>query len=693
MQAFPTIMALAMLWLCPAAAVAAERIDQAAVRAWLQAMQGATAGGIVSPAWDAQGSGFRYRDADGRTWRVQPETATRTEYFAIPEDPARPIVRRMFPMNDYDRRESKSPDGTWMLTLDGPNIALRHSDGSVWKLRDDGTDRLAYFPASDIWEDSGPAWSPDGTRLVFRAHDMTGVRGIAWLDTRPDGEVVNHFRYWGRTGEPLPQTQFLMADTQTQRVVPVATPSGPDHYLFFLDWRPDGRAIALLRVARDLSEFVLLEADVATGLTRTLHREAQPGGMVRWPSGRNFRYLADGGYLWRSNQAGHFAWYHHRADGRRAGIAATAAFDLGEIVHIDDRGRLHLMAGPDPARPFDSQLLRFESPRRFTRLTQEPGVHAISFSPDGTHFVSSHHDLSRPPSADLHRADGSLLLRLDQAKLSPQRALLPAPEPFVSRGADGRPVHGIILKPPGFDPARRYPVIERIYGGMQSSVVPRGWLDAGGAYRRTAYHLTPLWYQSQGFVVVLMDSSGTPGLGRAHHVARFGIWPDGIIADHVTALDTLASTRPWMDLDRLGVDGHSWGGMLALRALIEAPDRYKAAVSAVPQTDMLDHVSWSEFQLGNATTNRTAYERAALAPLAHRIQSPLLIAAGDADVNVPISNSLRLMAALNAAGVPYRYLPLPGTNHAHRLADGTDLSPVLLAESTNFFREHLGQAK
>lgn len=691
MQVFP-IMALILLGSLPASAIAAERTSPATASAWLERMQGATMGGAPSPVWDSQGAGFRYRDADGKTWRVNPDAASRTEADAIPVAPERPVVRRMFPMNGYDRRESQSPDGIWTLTLDGPDIALRDSAGSVWKLTSDGHERLAYFPASDIWEDSGPAWSPNSRRLLFRAHDMTKVRGIAWLEARPDGEAVNHFRYWGRTGEPLPETRAFLADTQARRVSRIGPASGPDHYLFFLDWRPDGQAVALLRVARDLSEFTLLEVNADTGTTQTLVTEAQPGSMVRWPSGRNFRYLPAGGFLWRSNQAGHFAWYRHRPDGRRVGVAAAAPFDLGDIVHIDGRNRLHLMAGPDRARPFDSQLLRFESPRRFTRLTPEPGVHDISFSPDGTHFVSSHHDQARPPSAVLRTADGSLVLELETARVSPERAALPAPEPFAIRAAGGRPVHGILLKPAGFDPARRYPVIERIYGGMQNTVVPRGWLDAGGSFRRTAYQLTPLWYQSQGFVVVLMDSAGTPGLGRAHHVARFGTWPDGIIADHVTALEALASTRPWMDLNRLGVDGNSWGGMLALRALIEAPGRYRAAVAAVPQTDMLDHVSWSEFQLGNPVANRAAYERAALAPQAHRIRSHLLIAAGDADVNVPVSNSLRLMAALNASVVPYRFLPLPGTNHAHKLADGTDLSPLLLSESTNFFHDHLGRA-
>lgn len=680
-----------------------ERIDAATgVRAALNpapAVAAARAAGATGEAKIEPGEGpcVALLDIGGRRFDADLVTGTIRERPALidEEDPAAPrVVRSMFPMVGWDRRENLSPDGAWFQTLIGDDLGLRSANtGEIAQLTGDGTPERRYFQAYDIWEESGDEWSPDSTRFVGRLHDTTGLKGLTRLDMLHAHETVEHFTYWSRAGEPMPVTTLYVFDVATRGRVTLSEQGTPDSYLFFLDWSPDGRRIAYVRVARDATRYELFEADAATGASRLLLEEKAASGWVKWPGPpKTFHYLPDGGgFLWRSDRDGFAGYYLYplSADGVGAPRKVSPdGFDVTAAGVTPDGAALVLVGAPDPARPYDEQIFRWALDGSGGRqITSGPGVHDVTLSPSGRYLLDTHHDIDRPPVTVIRdAASGEPTAEVQRARLTTARAAWPSPERVVAKAADGKTnIHGVVFRPYGFDPAKSYPVIERIYGGMQGPVSSRGFPGFGDG---GDYNTMLAWFAARGFVVVMLDAPGVPGRGRDYLLARHSTWPDGIIADHAVALKAVAAARPWMDLGRVGIDGNSWGGMLALRGGLEAPELYRAVAASVPQTDLRDHVSWIEFQIGTPQANPDAYNRGELASRMKDFHAALLLVAGTADVNVPVSNTMTLLDALAEAGAPYDLVLFPGTNHGHQ--GRGDRYAYAIAAIARFFERELG---
>lgn len=600
------------------------------------------------------------------------------------------MVRSMFPMFHWDRRENLSPDGRWYQTLIGDDIGMRSPlTNEVVRLTSDGAPDHQYFQAYDIWERAGEQWSPDSTRFVGRLHDARGSKGLLVFDTLRGEEVVKRFTYWTRAGDALPVTTLFVFDVRSRSKIALSETGSRDSYLFFLDWSPDGRRVAYVRVARDAKRYEVFEADAATGEAVRILEEIAQTGMVKWPGPpKTFHYLPDGKqFLWRSDRDGYSGYYLYARDGKPPRKVSPDGYDV-TLVGVDATSSALILTGaPDPTRPFDHRLLRLPlGARTPSILASETGVHEAMLSASGRFLLDKHHDLDRPPVTVIRSSlDGRIVAGVQRASLSAALAAWPAPERVVGRAADGKTaVHGVLYRPFGFDPRKRYPVVERIYGGMQLRAAPSGFAGLD----EDDYEVMLAYLASRGFVVVMLDAPGTPGRGRDYLMARHGSWPDGIIADHAAALREIASTRPWMDMSRVGIDGNSFGGMLALRGALEEPSLYRAVAASVPQTDLLDSIAWMEFQVGNVAHNRAAYERGALAPRMKDLSAPLLLVAGTSDVNVTFSNLTTLLDALAEAGKRYRLVLFPQTNHTH---DGRgDRYAYAVAQIATFFETELG---
>ncbi|MEM9170684.1 MAG: prolyl oligopeptidase family serine peptidase [Pseudomonadota bacterium] len=605
------------------------------------------------------------------------------------------IVRESFPIANWNRREIPGPDGAAFATLIGDDFGVRRRGATTpaFRTADGAPDHQWHF-AGDIWEESGSPWSPDGARIVARRHDMRAVPGVPIVDYLGRRERVDMFKYWARAGEPLPKTQFVIFNAETGAATPAALEGDPDTHDFFIDWSPSGDFFAVLRYARDLSTQTLYFVDAATGAARTVLTDARDDGWVKWPSGPpTLVFLPSGdGFLFRSDADGHFQWRLYALDGALVAKVTHGPFDSGEIIAIDEAGdAVFFLAQSDTTHPYDVHLnrvsLKGEEQRQLTTLR---GVHRATASPGAERFVVTHAHLDRPPRTDLLDRDGTIVATLAEASVDAAfRQSWAPPEEFVAKTADGETdVHGLIFKPHDFDPALSYPVIERVYGGMQIPVMKRGYPGDGAGWSGGEYYRMINYLNALGFVVVTMDAPGTPGRGRAFNLATHGDWPNGVIDDHAAALRQIGETRPYMDLARVGVDGNSWGGYIAGRALTDAPDLYRAGALSVPETDLLDHVHWIEWQIGEPDENMAHYEANALSAHVDKIAGDLLILAGASDVNVPVSNTMKLLDALAEADKDYALVFFPGTNHPHQ--GRGDRYAYAVKRIGAFFRETLG---
>lgn len=590
---------------------------------------------------------------------------------ADPIDPPR-MVRSMFPMNGYDRRENRSPDGRLFASLDGQDLAVRRAGMDTARRltleRDPGR---VWFHGNDIWERSGSIWAPDSARFVARLHDTSQTPGIDLIDYLEDGDDASIWNYWARAGQPLPRTELYVVDAVTGARTRLGPPGTHDDHLFFIEWSPGGDSVLAMRYARDLSKQEVFKIDTATSEVQTLDVRTAKDAWVKWPGGpQTIRHLSGGGYLLRSDESGFFHYYRLGADGRVIAQLTDGDVDVGGVIGVapDDGGQLLYYRPVSPDRPYD------QIPHRVsldggpsTALSDQPGVHRATLAPDGAHLVTVHSDYNRASRADLISLDGAFIATLAETQTPEDLAGLPLPEPFTVRAADGETVmHGTLIKPRDFDPGRSYPVIHRVYGAMQSRAQRSGFWPEGLGYPGAEYHTMLTYLANSGYVIVMIDAPGSPGRGRDYNLVHWGNWPGTTADDYAAGLMELASTRPWMDTSRIGVDGNSWGGYVALYSALERPDIYRTASISVPETDFIDHVHWIEWQLGRPEDNPDVYREGRLADRAGELESELIIVSGTADVNVPISNTMKLLDGLAEAGKPYDLVLFPGTNHPHQ---------------------------
>jgi dienelactone hydrolase len=373
-----------------------------------------------------------------------------------------------------------------------------------------------------------------------------------------------------------------------------------------------------------------------------------------------------------------------RADRRDQPIALT---DDGEpwrvqtILHIDEAGRQILFTasrrepGVDPyfraayRVNFDGGGLKLLTPEpaqhELIRPVATPAGWPAIVSPDGSYFIDNHSTVTSPPRSLLRDRDGAVLMTLEIA--DPGDAwpkALPPPEPFSVSALNPEALDGAgelwggLYKPLDFDPSQRYPIVEVVYGGPQTAVAPKSW-GAAAAAANGAEQLAAL-----GFVVVIVDGPGTPFRSRAFQQDSYGhIESRGGLPDHVNAIRRLAVSRPWMDIDRVGIIGASGGGYATVRAMATFPDFYKVGVAMCGNHDQAGYIAgWGDRYQG--PYDEALYATQANKTVASRIVGDLLLIHVDLDNNVHPALTMQLVDALIKADCNFDLLIVPNAMHS-----------------------------
>lgn len=614
-------------------------------------------------------------EVDGRPFRLDLET------YALEEVPApAPAERRRAAPGEG---ELPSPDGRFFARIESGDLWLRAAeDGRSAPITSDGGGDVA-------WSLEGALWDPAGHRLALQRLDLRGVHRLPivhWLG--PEEEV--EWKPYPFTGGALPQAELVVLDRVAKRPVRVDTGPEPDQRFHLLGWRPGGELL-FLRLDREMRRLDLMAADPATGAARTLLTERSE----TFIEGLRFDEVADAFYhplasgddtrrfLWRSERDGWSGLYLY-SDGRPERRLTLDRLVVDRVAAVDEAaGWVYFLAQGGDAHPYDLHLYRVSlqggGP---TRLTEAPGTHRVAFDPTAKFFVDQHSAPDRPPRSELRRADGALVLPLEEADVSALDAIgWQPPEEFTAKAADGETdLYGVLYRPIGFDPSRRYPLVEVIYGGPQGSIVPRRFVP--GETCHFAQALAQL-----GFVTAVLDARGTPARGKAFQDVAYRNLGRHEIPDHAAALRQLAAARPYLDLERVGIWGKSWGGYFALRALLLAPDLYRAGVAWAPVAE-LESVSYAPIEpyMGRPADNPEGYAYASNLARAGALAGNLLLIIGTADENTPFAHTMRMVEALIRAGKPVDLLVLPGQHH---WPEGASLR-YLFDAVRRFFVETLG---
>ena len=587
---------------------------------------------------------------------------------------------------------------------------------------------------------TGYWWSPNERYLAYTRVDESTVDIIPRFDITAGGTTVIEQRY-PRAGRPNAVVDLFVRDMETGQVTEVAWRRddwGPatDQYLARVNWM-DGQ-VHVQAVNRDQTLIRYLEASAPNWRVEAYMAESQS----RWVNlSDDFHLTAD--MLLYTSEEGGLGYRHilgRSRDGSSEIKITDGDWVVDRIVGIDAETNLVFFTGYMDT-PLERHLyvqtithfqvntcpgcagLQLEDGPPPSRLTEAGKSWSITMSPDGKSFVGTSSSPDQPPQTGLYRVmpamteaeieemGAAALPDSGCIDLTPQsaRAQVHCPEPtqliaWIEENAldethpyfpylgehtvphydtltaeDGQTLHYSIQKPPGFDPAKQYPVIVNVYGGPAFQTVDRDW-----------ERLTDVFYTQQGYIVFRLDNRGTTNRGKAFEDVIYRQMGIPEVRDQLLGVEWLKSLD-FVDSDRIAIQGWSYGGYMTLMTLLQAePGTFAAALSGAPVTDWsLYDTFYTERYMDTPQDNPDGYERGSVFYHLDRYEgdlSPLLLIHGMADDNVTFDNTTRLMAALQEAGRPFELMTYPGQRHGIR---GEALQVHLMKTRMAFLDRHL----
>jgi dipeptidyl-peptidase-4 len=524
---------------------------------------------------------------------------------------------------------------------------------------------MAEFVAQEEMDRlTGYWWAPDDSAIAYARIDEAPVPLARRFEIFADRTEVIEQRYPAAGQANVAIALFVARLDAPAGAPPVAVDLGPeaDIYLARVNWI-DGERLAFQRQSRDQRTLDLVLHDLGDGSQRTLVRETS----ATWVNlADDLRFLPGGRFLWSSERSGRKQLYLYGLDGTLERQVTDTPWAIENVLALDAaRGIVYVHApGPDPLeKQVYAHRLAGGEPRR---ITTEAGWHEAVFAGNARVFVTTHSAPDLPPRVRLFDASGRQRAVLEANALDDSHPYAPyaaghlLPEYGALQAADGQALHYAVFKPPGFDPARRYPAIVRYYGGPGRQFVRRDWTSA---INTGVTDLLSQYWARQGFVVFALDNRGTPRRGKVFEDPLYRRMGTLEVADQRVGIEWLAS-QPWIDRARIGAFGWSYGGYLTLMLLAKAPDLVQAGVAVAPVSDWaLYDTHYTERYMDHPRANVDGYREGNVLTYADDIRGKLLLIHGMADDNVLFTHTTALMAPLQARAFPFELMTYPGGKH------------------------------
>ncbi len=586
-----------------------------------------------------------------------------------------------------ERDPKLSPDNRFVSFRRGPNLyTLEFASKKLAQLTSDGSDTLLNGELDWVYPEElnlGTAhwWSPDSRSIAYLQFD------IAHEPIFPQVSLLNH--HGVLEPERFPQPGDPNAEV---RVGVVPAGGGETRWMNFGDprgsliarvaWLPSGNEVAIEKLPRIQNKLDVLVANVETGVSRVFLHEEDP----RWINVKgNIEFLPDNRLLWTSERDGFRHLYLYGADGTLEKQLTSGEWQVEEVAGIDgSHGRVFFTS--TEASPLERQLyvVGLDGSGK-QRLTQGPGTHAISLSPTAAYYMDNYNGLKVPPRGTLFKVSPrSTLPKSDGAEMRVYRApdladaneydILPT-EIVNVKGSDGTLLYARLIKPPGFDPAKKYPAVVMVYGGPGVQEITDTW--QGLSWDQVLAH--------RGFVIWQLDNRGSNGRGHKFESVIYHDMGAHELEDQKTGIQNLVSMG-FVDPQRIGMFGWSYGGYMTLYTVTNAPGLIRAAISGAPVTNWRNYDSiYTERYMGLPDQNGEAYKTTSPITKAADLQSKLLILHNIEDDNVHFMNTVQMADALEKANKQFFMVVYPQKSHGVA-------GPVrrqMLDETTAFFEQNL----
>jgi dipeptidyl-peptidase 4 len=590
-----------------------------------------------------------------------------------------------------------SPDGRRVAYVSRNNLYVQSLDNlRVTQLTKDGSDTIINGTSDWAYEEefglqNGFRWSPDGKHIAYWQFNTSGVREFKLINnTGALYPTITSYAYpkVGETNSACRVGVVRASGGKTRWFRPNADPR--NHYIPQMEWTKDSRHVVFQQLNRPQNTNLVVRGDIISGDTQVLLTDRDDAWVEVF---EQWHWIENGQrFLWLSERDGWQHLYAVAATPQKTTLLTPGMFDVIGITGVDEQqGYVYFIASPDD--PTQRHLYRAPLDGRgaIERVSPQDqlGTHAYEMSKDCRWAFHTYSRFRQPPVIELVRLPEHKLVRVlaDNAKLGAKLAALkPCPSEFFRVGlTNGVSLDAWCLKPPDFDPARRYPLVIHVYGEPAGATVVDGW--GGEKY---------LWHcllAQQGYVVMSIDNRGTAApRGRDWRKSIYG--QVGILAsaDQAAAARQILRERPYLDPQRIGIWGWSGGGSMSLNAIFRYPDLYRTAMAiAFVSNQRFYDTIYQERYMGLPADNAVGFRDGSPITFAHQLKGNLLLVYGTGDDNCHYQNCETLINELIKQNKQFSLMSYP--NRTHAIKEGDNTKRHLYETLTRYLKENLPTAR
>ena len=620
---------------------------------------------------------------------------------------ARPIYRRSFDAEYYvyevrtrilrplstDHSRQRAP----LFSPDGRMVAFVGADNNIYLKKLDYWTELAVTTDGKVNEiingvpdwvyeeefttSSSMTWAPDNLNLCYIKYDESQVPMFTFplyegaCNPNPDYALYpGDFTYkYPVAGKPNSVVSVHSYDVETRKTKRIELPDKRIEYIPRITYAYSPERLIVVALNREQTRMEIYAANPKTTVVKSLVVE-EADAWLSTATYEDIHYYPDF-FVISSGRSGYEHLYQYGYSGSLMKQITSGDYDVTAYYGYDPAKRCHYYQAASSS-PINRVVSRIDAKGKITNLSPEEGTASATFSPDYAFYTLSFNSAKQPPVVTFVNASGDKTVKTleDNADYAARWADAPRKE-FFTMQSDGNTLNGWMLKPAGFDPSRRYPVVMYQYSGPGSQEVLNNWSIGWANY-----------FTTQGYIVLCVDGRGTGGRGRAFMTAVYKQLGHYESIDQVNAA-RYAASLPYVDASRIGLFGWSFGGYETLMASSQPDAPYAAAVAVAPVTDWRYYDTiYAERYMLTPQMNPDGYRDSAPLWRAANVRCPLLIMHGTADDNVHFSNAVEYVAHLQNAGGWCDLYIFPNMNHS---INGCGMQTVVYARMLEYFNSHM----
>ena len=585
-----------------------------------------------------------------------------------------------------------SPKSRFVSFVQDKNIyVIDVKTGNEKQLTFDGKDLISNGVAEFIAQEeldrfTGYWWSPDERYIAFTQVDESPVRVLERMEIYGD-EFKTYKQRYPLAGTPNAKIKIGIIDLQTGKIKWSNMDENADIYLTRVNWLPDSKRFAIQILSRDQKKLQLKIVDVDNGTLRSAITEEKRNSWINVFESHNIYFLENSPeFIWLSEHTGYRHLYQVNLEDFTHTALTAGDWMVNSLLGVDEEKELVYFDGYAKT-PLEKHLyftrLNTNQPHYVEQITKSEGWHDIEMSANCQFYTDTFSNPITPPQVSLHSSDGKRITFIEENKLDkshPYSTFIrrhSAPEFGSVKASDGQTLYYRMIKPVPFDPNKKYPVILNVYGGPHVQLVKKQWLNM---YNNG-------WTQvmaNKGYVIFTLDNRGSGERGKKFEDPIYRRFGKVEVEDQKTGIDYL-KTLPFIDGDRIGVFGWSYGGYMTLMMLMQEPETFQTGFSVAPVTDWgLYDTCYTERYLGKPDENKEDYKQSSVFSHVKKDMKmgSLYLVHGMADDNVFFTNTTKLMKSFQDKGVLFETMTYPG--HKHSIAS-PEARTHLFKTMINFF--------